>query len=150
MKAPRQSDIHHRRLEIELTPMIDVVFLLLVFFVWSARFTPIENLIFSDVLATSGSASAAAVDPPPVEDFDRVVIRLIADPGGVVWVVNEQPRESLAAVRDLLGVLATLQPTAPVVVDPDPAAPLGEVIAAYDAARGAGFSKVQFAAKAPE
>jgi len=126
--------------------MIDVVFLLLVFFVWSARFTPIENLIQSDVLAASGS-TASTDEPPQIEDFDRIVIRLLADPRGVVWVVNDQPREGPEAVAKLLGALAAIHPAAPVVVDPAGDVPLGEVITAYDLARGAGFNKVQFAAK---
>ena len=37
-----------------MTPMIDVVFLLLVFFVWTASFTVIEQTLRSDMTAEVG------------------------------------------------------------------------------------------------
>ena len=42
MRAPSFHDRRERDLKIEMTPMIDVVFLLLVFFVWTASFRMIE------------------------------------------------------------------------------------------------------------
>ena len=44
MKRPSIFNGSRRELEIKMTPMIDVVFLLLVFFVWTASFHAVEYL----------------------------------------------------------------------------------------------------------
>ena len=49
MKRPSIFNGTRRELEIKMTPMIDVVFLLLVFFVWTASFQAIEYLLPSSL-----------------------------------------------------------------------------------------------------
>ena len=132
-------------LDVKMTPMIDVVFLLLIFFVWTASFQIVEYMLPSRLSVTSGSAEQTELDPE-MEDFDRVVVRVLWDEGRPVFLVNETARDNLAEVRDMLETLAQIKSDAPVILDPDQAVPLGQVIDVYDVARLVGFEKIQFAA----
>jgi len=126
--------------------MIDVVFLLLVFFVWTASFHIAEHILPSSVSAVRGTEPSDPSTPPPEEDFDDVVIRihwLDTQPG---WRVNEEPMTTLDDVRAALAGVAAVKPDAPVILHPDQDVPLGHVIDVYDATRLEGFEKVQFAA----
>ena len=63
-----------------MTPMIDVVFLLLVFFVWTASFQIVEQILPSEMSAQFGSDSSDQVDPPPPKDFEDVVVKIASAP----------------------------------------------------------------------
>ena len=144
----RESVYTQRRseLDVKMTPMIDVVFLLLVFFVWTASFHIAEHLLPSSVSAIRGTEPSDQATPPPEKDFDDVVIRihwLDTQPG---WRVNEEPMTTLDEVRASLAGIATVKPDAPVILHPDQDVPLGHVIDVYDVTRLEGFDKVQFAA----
>ena len=75
-------------MEIKMTPMIDVVFLLLVFFIWTASFQIVEQVLPSHLSEVAGSLPTNPDEPPPIdEDFDKVVLRVrwvgwAAQPGG--------------------------------------------------------------------
>jgi biopolymer transport protein ExbD len=145
MKLP---SIYHDRsgeLDVKMTPMIDVVFLLLVFFVWTASFHIVEQLLPSNLIATAGEGSPTDVLPEEV-DFERVVVRVLIADGQPLWLVNDAPHYSLEKVGEILRALSTIKKDAPVILDPDSEIPLGNVIDLYDLARLAGFSKIQFAA----
>ncbi len=144
----RESVYTQRRseLDVKMTPMIDVVFLLLVFFVWTASFHIVEHLLPSSVSAVRGTQPSDPTTPPPEKDFDDVVIRidwLDTRPG---WRVNEERMTTLDDVRASLAGIATVKPDAPVILHPDQDVPLGHVIDVYDITRMEGFDKVQFAA----
>ncbi|MCA9240587.1 MAG: biopolymer transporter ExbD [Planctomycetales bacterium] len=127
-----------------MTPMIDVVFLLLIFFVCTASFQPVETLLPGDLLI-SGAGLSAPVEPTP--KLERIVLRANQRPDGAAqWSVNETPCEDLAALSTLLQSLAAIDGSLPVVIDPNRSVPLGEVVHGFDAARRAGFSDVRFAA----
>ncbi|TWT37881.1 Biopolymer transport protein ExbD/TolR [Posidoniimonas corsicana] len=127
-----------------MTPMIDVVFLLLIFFVCTASFQPVEALLPGDLLISG----AGSIDAPPEEQpqLERVVIhaKLVGD--AVAWRVNEADCPTDQRLRDLLAQLAGIDSSLPVVIDPDRRVQLGRVIDGFDAARSAGFTDVKFAA----
>lgn len=126
-----------------MTPMIDVVFLLLIFFVCTASFQPVEALLPGDLLISgAGSVDAPQEEQPPLE---RVVIRAQQTADGVRWKVNESPCPTDAALTELLGQLAGIDSTLPVVIDPQREVTLGRVIDGFDAARSVGFVDVKFA-----
>lgn len=130
-----------------MTPLIDVVFLLLVFFIWTASSQIAESVLPSSVSMAAGTQpSDAPITPPPEADFDNVVVRILLVEGRPAWQVNDTPLVSLAAVRDTLAAIAAIKPDAPVILHPDPPVPLGDVIDVYDLSRQQGFDKVQFAA----
>jgi biopolymer transport protein ExbD len=148
----RLYSIYSRRrdeLSLQMTPMIDVVFQLLVFFVWTCSFQIVENTLPSQLAAVPGHASPAA-DLPPERDFDDVVVRILWRAGRPAWRVNGAPAASLPAVRRTLAGIARIKPDAPIVLHPDQEVPLGGVIDVYDLCRLQGFQKIQFVASLPD
>ncbi len=147
MRTPSTYDRRRGEVSIAMTPMIDVVFLLLVFFLWTASFQIVEYVLPSQVTAAAGTSDQSQVDePPPDVDFDEIVIRILWAGDAPAWTVNDAPLASLAEVRAFLARLAQVKQDAPVILDPDRQVPLGHVIDVYDAARLENFEKVQFAA----
>lgn len=128
-----------------MTPMIDVVFLLLVFFVWTASFQIIEHILPSEMKAQMGSEPSEVVDPIPEQDFDNIVVRIRWGDGGPVWTVRDQPMASIDEVRSMMESIAQVKIDAPIILHPDPVVPLGVVIEAYDISKQVGFEKVSFA-----
>ncbi|MCR9117757.1 MAG: biopolymer transporter ExbD [bacterium] len=148
----RRTSLFHRRagLRIEMTPMIDVVFLLLIFFVYAASDQVVEQLLPSALSMQAGASPIDAADPPPPEeDYDDIVVRMVMTGGTLSWRLNESPLTSIAEVQQTLKAIAAVRADAPVILHPDAGVELGDVIDAYDAARLAGFEKIQFAANLP-
>jgi len=143
----RRSDI-----EIEMTPMIDVVFQLMIFFVWTSGVHIVEHMLPSRVSeqANATAVSAADASPPPEADFHEVVVRILWRDGQPHWQINEDALPTLTAVRNRLTDLFALVPAAPLVIHPDEATPLEHVIAVYDLTRLVGFERVQLAVSADE
>jgi biopolymer transport protein ExbD len=148
MKRPsvflRRDD--NRAADQAMTPMIDVIFLLLVFFVCTASLQLIEQILASQMSSTIGNDPSEIDQPPPEEmDFDQVVIRIGWNEDRPTYAINRAPLESLDQVRDHLKNLATVRVDVPLILHPDPPVPMGYVISAYDEAKLAGFPKVSFA-----
>ena len=134
-------------LDVTMTPMIDVVFNLLIFFVWTAGFQVAEYILPSSVSEVSGSGSQSPTEPPPPEaDFDDVVVRVLWADGRVSWRVGDELLSDLAGVESKLTRIFQANAEAPLIIDPDDATPLGDVIDVYDLSRRVGFDEVQFAA----
>jgi biopolymer transport protein ExbD len=149
MKVPNSSQRRGGAMEINMTPMIDMVFLLIVYFVWTSGDLAQEMLLPSRISEQSGTAAAASSDtPPPEADFDPVVVRVSWQGDAPLWRVNDQPLDSLDELREILLNLAEIKRDAPVILHPDPEVPLGSVIDVYDLSRVIGFEKIQFATSA--
>jgi biopolymer transport protein ExbD len=149
MKVPNSSQRRGGAMEINMTPMIDMVFLLIVYFVWTSGDLAQEMLLPSRISEQSGTAAATSTDtPPPEADFDPVVVRVSWQGDAPLWRVNDQPLGSLDELRDVLQKLADIKRDAPVILHPDPEVPLGSVIDVYDLSRVIGFEKIQFATAA--
>jgi biopolymer transport protein ExbD len=146
MKVPVGSRSGGASLSEALTPMIDVIFLLLVFFVWTTGFQAVEYLLPSPLSTAAGTRPTVVDVPPPDADFDTVVVRLHRAGEGIAIEVNGSPMESEAATLAFLQSLAELKSDAPVVLAPDPDVAVKHVIRLYDGARLAGFETLQFAA----
>lgn len=133
-------------LDVAMTPMIDVVFMLLIFFVWTASFRVVELVLPSSLVTQSEGQGSAPLDPELV-DLERLVVRITSNGNQLGWSVNEVPVSSLLDVRQRLQAVSRIKASLPVLVDPAPQVPMGDVIDVYDAARTAGFENVQFAAE---
>jgi biopolymer transport protein ExbD len=82
----------------DMTPMIDCIFLLLIFFILTSKFTPDEKAIASLMPTDKGQASAASPSPVPKEQIN---IKIYPAP----MVKGHQPsdyRDQLKAIRDQL------------------------------------------------
>ncbi|MDA1051479.1 MAG: biopolymer transporter ExbD [Planctomycetota bacterium] len=147
MRRPSIFTDRREPLDVKMTPMIDVVFLLLIFFVWTASFHIVEHILPSSVSEIRGSESLSPNEPPPAEaDFHDVVVRVLWEDGRVGWRVGGEMLDDLAAVEAKLAGIYRANAEAPVIIDPDNATPLGHVIDVYDLSRRVGFDEVQFAA----
>lgn len=128
-----------------MTPMIDVVFLLLIFFVWTASFQVIEHVMKSEMSAEVGSAESDPLEPLPEQDFDKIVVRIGWDGTQPTWNVRESPVSSIEEVETILQSIAAIKIDAPIILHPDSIVPLGHVIEAFDLSKQVGFQKVSFA-----
>ncbi len=144
MRVPHSRETD-RRIDVPMTPMIDVVFLLLIFFLCTASFQIIEQVLPAP-LSTSGTAEAPQEIDPELAELEEVVVRLQWTAGQPLWVINQRVHESIDDVRRTLAALAELQADLPVILDVADEAPLGAVVDLYDICRLVGFEKVQFAA----
>lgn len=69
MAISKQLDLDHNHEDDSkpnLTPMIDLVFLLLVFFLLTTRFMPNERVMQSLLPTDNGGQAVTAVEPPPI------------------------------------------------------------------------------------
>ncbi len=131
MRFPRR-----RRIEegVNLTPMIDVVFLLLIFFMVSTSFTK-ENRLTLDIPTASGEKTVK-----PVEELEVLI-----DEFGR-YRINDRalPNDSL---QTLQAAISRVSPDAklPLVIVADSQAPHAAVVRVMDAAGRLGFTAVQVA-----
>jgi len=147
--SPLVSGSANADLNTAMTPMIDVVFLLLVFFVWTASFQTIEYVLDSQVTSAQGTNTTETAQPSPPTDFNEdIVVRIESEGGSLVWSVNRRAAQSLEDVKKRLNGLADVDTSAKVILHPDSAVPLEFVIGAFDAAQLAGFTQVAFAVNA--
>jgi biopolymer transport protein ExbD len=138
-------------LGINMTPMIDVVFLLLVFFVWNTNLKPLEFLLPGAVTPPKSEQQGQGnVDAPPdpKEDLHEIVIRILWE-GKPQWRMDDARVASLTELQSHLHNVAQVSLDAPITLHPDPEVPLGDLIDTYDIVRGEGFRKLRFATNAP-
>jgi biopolymer transport protein ExbD len=128
-----------------MTPMIDVVFLLMIFFIGTASFQLAEELLPTSLAVASGSSTPAPVELEP--DLERIVVRATRSGGATIWIVNERPCDTLAEVQQVLRAAAEIDLSLPVILDVAGDVPLGDMIDVYDLCRLEKFEKIQFAAE---
>jgi biopolymer transport protein ExbD len=131
-----------------MTPMIDVIFLLLVFFLATASFQVVEQILPSGVAENSPSAGSSSVPAEPTEDaLEQVVIRLQEQTARVVVSLNGVELPQFEDLRPRLQDIAAAGGDVPVIIDPDAGVIATDVIRAYDWARAAGVSRVYLATR---
>jgi len=146
MRRPSIYTERRQSRELQMTPMIDVVFLLLIFFLWTASFRIAEHSLPSRVSEAAGGGSNSTAVPPEA-DFPELVIRVLWANERASWRIGEQPLATLADLQAKLAAIFQVHAEAPVIIDPDAATPLGDVIDVYDLTRRVGFREVQFTAE---
>ena len=129
-----------------MTPMIDVVFLLLIFFVWTASFQIAEMLLPADLAAATGSAEPDSRQQ--TEPDLRVVIQLRQGQRGTHWLINGELYDTLEQVDGKLRQLAEIGFSMPVFLDPEDDVSLGDVIDVYDLCLTRQLREIHFATSA--
>lgn len=121
---------------INITPLVDIVFLLLIFFLLTAFFIRPEGI----------SVNLPKADAPPVEVTDEIVVVIMADGkiklSGVIvslQMLEEQVRDALAA-----------DPQRPVVVRADGKVVLETAVAAMERCKRGGAQRLIIATEEPE
>ena len=119
-------------LRVELTPMIDVVFLLLIFFMISTTFIETPGI---SIKLPEASTSIAEKEP------DEVKVYLSSD--GIIYLKEEEV--SLAALQAHLGTYGERSKTMTFLLMADKDAKHGIVVQLMDAAKVRGFGKLAIA-----
>ena len=129
----------------QITAMVDVVFILLAFFVLSVRFHGAEHDIATDFGERQHSAGAAAEDLP-----SSIVVRLSrSDSGGALITVGKTrlPENDYQALTAKLNQINL--PAVSVLIAGDPALSIDQVARALDAALRSAMKKVALSATLP-
>ena len=119
--------------QIDMTPMLDIVFIMLIFFVVTASFV---------------KESGIDVNRPEAETAvkqDRANIFVAIDDKGVIWIDNR--RVDVAQVRANIERLHAENPQGSVVIQADEQAVTKQLVAVMDAARAAGVFNISIAAQ---
>jgi len=133
------------QVEINLIPMIDVLLVLLIFFVVSTTFTHDTNIKINLPEAKGEQASV-----------EENVITLLIDKTGNYYIAThdnssgELVNEKITSLREELTRVMGNAPQTPFVISADGKTPHQAVIRALDIASQVGFKHIAFATKEPE
>ena len=132
MRMRRHHSTADEEAGIDLTPMLDIVFIMLIFFIVTSSF-----IKESGISVERPSAASAAEQPK-----GNILIAVSAD--GEIWIDRKQV--DIRAVRAAVERLRVDQPDSTVVVQADKDARSGLVIRVMDQAKLAGVEAVALAA----
>lgn len=120
--------------EIDLTPMLDVVFILLIFF------------IVTSVFVTEAGIDITRPEASTVEDVRGDLILIAIGPAGDIWIDGDQidPR----FIRSRFELRLADAPNSAVIIQADAAANNEQVMLILEAAREANISDVSISAEA--
>jgi|TARA_R110002050_G_scaffold39972_5_gene97997 biopolymer transport protein ExbD len=137
VKFPRQK---REEVNVNLTPLIDVVFLLLIFFMVSTTFTK-ETHLEVDLPQASGDKSVSE---------EQILEILITDEGN--YSVNGKPLVNTQAetLRRALKELSGDKRDMPLVITADAKTPHQAVVTAMDVSGQLGFSKLSITTRDPD
>lgn len=124
---------------IDVTPMIDVVFLLLIFFMVSTTFIREQHLTIDLPEATEA----------PSETVDSRVEVVVSATGG--YAVNGTPLvdNKSATLRDAIREAAEGDHSRPLIITADGSAPHQSVVTVMDAAGQLGFNRLSISTRKP-
>ena len=132
--------------ELNLTSMIDVIFLLLIFFVLTANFNEIEQYLQMRFSRTGNTAAADNIPQP--ETGETIHIRAESGPDGrLAWSVEGV---LCSGEEDLRETLGGYDPSAvSAVIHPSESSPAEQVLDLYGICSEAGVTNIRFAAGRP-
>lgn len=120
--------------KIDLTPMLDVVFILLIFFVVTATF-------LSETAISAASSDNNENETPP-EDQDNRNILFEIGPNDEI-ILNGNPRPVIATqIRSNIDRLKAENPQASVIIQPNNDSSVSTMVMIMDAARQAGMANI--------
>ncbi|ADD67875.1 Biopolymer transport protein ExbD/TolR [Denitrovibrio acetiphilus DSM 12809] len=130
MKFSKKGD-NNNNIEVNLTPLIDVVFLLLIFFMVSTTFI-YSNSIDVNLPAAKGDETSVSEN-----------IRVVLTQSGVINIDGKAYPEN--AVEKHLAQMKKSKPESTVIIEADKNVTHGRVVFVMDASRKAGFDKFAIA-----
>jgi biopolymer transport protein ExbD len=134
VRLGRKSATEEDNSEIDLTPMLDVVFIMLIFFIVTASFVK-ESTIDLNIPDKN--------DNPPTQTSDNKSILITINANDEILM--EGRRVDVRAVRANIERLHAESPEAPVIVKADPRASAKTFVAIADASREANVYSVSLA-----
>lgn len=129
-----------RKPEVQMSPLIDVVFLLLIFYAVTTQFVSDERLKLKLPEAKTAESEGVGQEEMPPE------VMVAAD--GTVWINDEiVPEEELEAQ---IKALVEGAPDKSVILKGDRDADYGVVVTVLDTARAAGATMIQMSTERPQ
>ena len=144
MRRPPYHREDQGRIEVKMTPMIDVIFLLLIFFVCTAGFQVVEEILPTN-LSLPGSVDTEVEIDPLEEDLDEITVKIFQRGNRPAWQVNGRDYDRLEQVGAVLSAAAEIKIDLPVILDVDAEVPIEDVIDVCDLCRQIGLQRIQFA-----
>jgi len=132
VKRRRHTDYGNQDTDINLTPMLDIVFIMLIFFVVTTSFVK-----ESGIEVNRPSAQTA-------EQRDLGNILIAISPNGEIWI--DQRAVDIRAVRAVVERLVAENPEGGVIIQGDREAQIGLLVKVMDQVRKAGIENVSIAA----
>ncbi len=129
------------RPQLNMAAMIDVVFLLLIFFMCTSSISLIESSLPGQV-SHLGPSSDQELD-----DMLPYLIRLERVSDGVLVSLEDRPCATFEDLFDRLREIDILSGEGPVLIKGQGTVPYGYMVAALDTCRRAGFRRVAFSTK---
>ncbi len=132
MRRRRHTDRGNEETELNLTPMLDIVFIMLIFFVVTTSFVR-----ESGIEVNRPSAQTA-------ERRDHGNILIAISPNGEIWI--DKRAVDIRAVRAVVERLVAENPEGGVIIQGDREAQIGLLVKVMDQVRKAGIVNVSIAA----
>lgn len=117
--------------EVNMTPMLDIVFIMLIFFIVTASFVKESGL---DINKPEDNNTQN--DPPPPDDEKRAIAFIIDENNRIT---HDFLRVDISSVGSIIKKESVERPKAPVVIQAAEGSHLGLSIRIYDAARAIGI-----------
>lgn len=132
-----------------MTPMIDVVFLLLVFFICASAGASVDQLVPIPLQGNSVRAEPQQPKAQP-EFWNRPIVRIRLEPGhnGVAFLLNDQVAENLTALKRQLAALAAADAESQVILDIHDDVHVQDFTSIYETCQTLKFSNISFAVDA--
>ena len=147
----RRTWSHARRhgdMDVTMTPMIDVVFLLLVFFV-CASVGQVPDALLPTRLSAGVTKTDVELPQPELEEDEHQEVRVRLTqgntPGSVAIQLNERPLPSVAELRKRLIRLATADPLSRIILVIDDEVSVQQFVSIYDLCQALDFQSISFA-----
>lgn len=131
-KRNREADADEA--EIDLTPMLDVVFIMLIFFIVVASFLKEAGIEMNRPDSNQN---------PPESDATSIVVTITGD--NQIWMENR--RVDIRSVRATIARMLAADPDQSFTVKTEPGAKAGTLLEVSDAAREAGVKQVNWPAE---
>jgi len=132
----RRTDQREDEIKLQIAPMIDVVFLLLIFFIFATKFPKQEGKLESKLPTKETQLQERKPDDPPT-----IVVVDITREGKLIVNGQAMSADQLAAK---LAQMVELWPTQPVIITGDPMTRHRYIVVALDACHRARIKNVSF------
>jgi len=130
-------------IQLSMTSMIGVIFLLLIFFVCTANFDRIEALLTTE-LASPGVTGNVAVTDPVLLNLDHARITISYENGQPVWLVEGRNCQTLRDLQAILVQIAKAKNDFPMVIFCNENESVEFWLDVIDAGREVGMTNISF------
>jgi biopolymer transport protein ExbD len=138
---PPPSKPHEDESRLDMTPVIDICLVLLVFFILTTSYAALQRLIEAPAMAQSKIKGAPKVTKEQVQQF-MIKVTARMDQNDVPVVKVEEKEVPLDQLRMELTRYVKSTRKTELLIDHSPRVPHGTIIAIQDAAAGAGIDQI--------